>query len=160
MSLQFQGIAEALSSIFMLFIYAFSHFFGFLGRFLKIFFTLGRRDFRAQNCASRGWLTKPSAPIGETIFEIGASAPWIGKNPIFSKIDHLNLNFMGQGWLLTQINGFCRKESLKMVDWKEREHEDVDTQAMNDPNWLEALRACRLLQFFLMPGMRAQPELL
>ena len=47
-----------------------------------------------------------------------------------------------------------------MVDWKEREHEDVDTQAMNDPNFMEALRACRLLTFFLTPGMRAQPELL
>jgi len=47
-----------------------------------------------------------------------------------------------------------------MVDWKEREHEDVDTQAMNDPNCLEALRACRLLKFFLTVGMRAQPKLL
>jgi len=46
-----------------------------------------------------------------------------------------------------------------MVDWKEREHEDVDTQAMNDPNLLEALRACGLLKFFLTLGMWAQPEL-
>ena len=47
------------------------------------------------------------------------------------------------------------RESLKMVDWKEREHEDVDTQEMNDPNFLEALRACGLLKFILTPGMRA-----
>lgn len=47
-----------------------------------------------------------------------------------------------------------------MVDWKEREHEDVDTQAMNDPNYLDALRNCGLLMFFLTPGMRAQPKLL
>lgn len=47
-----------------------------------------------------------------------------------------------------------------MVDWKEQEHEDVDTHAVNDQNCLEALRACGLLKFFLTPGMRAQPELL
>lgn len=42
-----------------------------------------------------------------------------------------------------------------MVDWKEREHEDVDTQALNDPNFLEDLRVCGLLKFFLTPGMWA-----
>jgi len=44
---------------------------------------------------------------------------------------------------------------LKMMDWKEREHKDFDTQALNDPNYLEALRACGLLKFFLTPGMQA-----
>ena len=47
-----------------------------------------------------------------------------------------------------------------MVDWKEREQEDVDTQALNYPNFLEALWACGLLKFFLTPGMRAQLEFL
>ena len=47
-----------------------------------------------------------------------------------------------------------------MVDWKEHEHEDVDTQAMNDPNYLDALRNYGLLKFFLKPGMGAQLELL
>ena len=47
-----------------------------------------------------------------------------------------------------------------MVNWKEREHEDVDTQEMNDPNSLEALRTCGLLKFFLTLGMRAQPKFL
>ena len=47
-----------------------------------------------------------------------------------------------------------------MVDWKEREHEDVDTQALNDPNCLNTLRNCGLLKFFLTLGMRVQPELL
>ena len=54
---------------------------------------------------------------------------------------------------------FAREKLSKMVDWKEREHEDVDTKAMNDPTFQEALRACGLLKFFLTPGMRAQPEL-
>lgn len=47
-----------------------------------------------------------------------------------------------------------------MVDWKEHEDEDVDTQALNDPNCLNALRNCGLLKFFLTLGMQAQPELL
>jgi len=47
-----------------------------------------------------------------------------------------------------------------MVEWKEREHEDVDTQAMNDPNFLEAFRACKLPKLFLTLGMRSHPELL
>ena len=47
-----------------------------------------------------------------------------------------------------------------MMDWKEREHKDFDTQALNDPNYLEALRACGLLKFFLTPGMQAQLALL
>lgn len=55
---------------------------------------------------------------------------------------------------------FAGEKSSKMVDWKEREHEDVDTQSMNEPNFLEVLRACGLLKFFLTPGMRAQPKLL
>lgn len=36
---------------------------------------------------------------------------------------------------------FAGEKLSKMVDSKEREHEDVDTQALNDPNFLEALRA-------------------
>ena len=55
---------------------------------------------------------------------------------------------------------FAGEKLPKMVDWKEREHEDFDTQALNDPNFLKALRACRLLKFFLTPVMRAQPKLL
>lgn len=47
-----------------------------------------------------------------------------------------------------------------MVDWKEHDHKDVDTQEMNDPNCLNALRNCGLLKFFLTPRMRAQLELL
>lgn len=47
-----------------------------------------------------------------------------------------------------------------MVDWKERGHENVDTQAPNDRNCLNTLRNCGLLNFFLTTGMWAQPELL
>ena len=47
-----------------------------------------------------------------------------------------------------------------MVDWKEHEHGDIDTQAITDTNCLEALRNYGLLKFFLTPGIRAKPELL
>lgn len=50
---------------------------------------------------------------------------------------------------------FVGEKLPKMVDWKEREHKDVDTQEMNDPNFLEALRACELLKFFLTAGIWA-----
>jgi len=47
-----------------------------------------------------------------------------------------------------------------MIDWKECEHEDVDTQVLNDPNCLNTLRNCGLLKFFLTLGTWAQPDLL
>lgn len=52
------------------------------------------------------------------------------------------------------------RKALKMVDWKEREHEDIDTQAISNPNFLKALRNCGLLKFFLTPGMQALLELI
>lgn len=47
-----------------------------------------------------------------------------------------------------------------MVDWKEREHDNINTQTMVDPNCLNSLRNCGLLKFFLTLGLRAPPELL
>lgn len=41
------------------------------------------------------------------------------------------------------------------VTWREREHALVDDEVMNDPNALEALRGCGLLNFFKMPNMKA-----
>ena len=43
-----------------------------------------------------------------------------------------------------------------MLDWHEREHEDVDTVAWNHQPSLDALRACGLYKFWTIPGMRAQ----
>lgn len=47
-----------------------------------------------------------------------------------------------------------------MVDWKEREHEDIDIQEMVEPNSLNALRNCGLLKFLLTPSLQAQAKLL
>ena len=47
-----------------------------------------------------------------------------------------------------------------MVIWKEREHEIPDTQAVNDPLMVEALRNFGLLKYFCVPGMKAHIRLL
>lgn len=51
---QFQVTAAALSSIFVFFIPAFSHFFRFFRSFLKIYFALDRRNFWAWNRTDQG----------------------------------------------------------------------------------------------------------
>ena len=47
-----------------------------------------------------------------------------------------------------------------MLEWKEKEHEANDQEAFNDRDTLMSLRNCRLLKFFMCPGLRAQPLLL
>ena len=43
-----------------------------------------------------------------------------------------------------------------MLDWREREHEDVDSAALNHQPTIDALRACGLYKYWVIPGMRAQ----
>ena len=47
-----------------------------------------------------------------------------------------------------------------MVIWKEREHEILDTQAVNDPATIEALQNCGLLKYLWIPGMKEHVRLL
>lgn len=47
-----------------------------------------------------------------------------------------------------------------MVNWKEDEHEAIDSQALEYPNYLSALRNCEILKLFLTLELQAQPELL
>jgi hypothetical protein len=47
-----------------------------------------------------------------------------------------------------------------MLKWREREHEEEDCIAGNDPNIVMALRECSLLKLFKVWGMRAQLVLL
>lgn len=47
-----------------------------------------------------------------------------------------------------------------MLDWHEREHEDVDATAWNHQPSLDALRTCGLYKFWAIPGMRAQVDFL
>ena len=56
----------------------------------------------------------------------------------------------------------CWKENKEIIviDWKERDHEDVDIVAMEDRDCLAALRNCGLLKFFMTSGIRAQLDLL
>jgi len=47
-----------------------------------------------------------------------------------------------------------------MLDWHEREHEDVDLAAINHQPSIDALKACGLYKYWAIPGMRAQVSFL
>jgi len=47
-----------------------------------------------------------------------------------------------------------------MLDWHEREHEDVDLAAINHQPSIDSLKACDLYKYWAIPGMRAQVSFL
>jgi hypothetical protein len=47
-----------------------------------------------------------------------------------------------------------------VLEWREREHEEDDVIARNNPGTIATLRDCGLLKFFRILGMRAQVRLL
>ena len=47
-----------------------------------------------------------------------------------------------------------------MLEWREREHEEVDDVAMLHLPTLRVLRECGLYKFWAIQGMRAQVDLL
>jgi hypothetical protein len=47
-----------------------------------------------------------------------------------------------------------------VLEWREREHEEDNTNAKNHPLTISTLRDCGLLKYFRIPGMRAQVRLL
>ena len=54
----------------------------------------------------------------------------------------------------------CRFITIIMVlEWREREHEEDNTNAENHPPTIAALRDCGLLKYFCIPSMRAQVRL-
>lgn len=46
------------------------------------------------------------------------------------------------------------------IEWKERKHQRIDQMALEDPDYLDALRNYGLLKFFMTLGLWAQPKLL
>jgi hypothetical protein len=54
----------------------------------------------------------------------------------------------------------CRFLTVRMLEWREREHEDEDYFIGNDPRTVNALQQCGLLKFFKIQGMSAQLRLL
>ena len=54
----------------------------------------------------------------------------------------------------------CRCLIAKLLEWRECEHEDDESMALNDPRTLDVLQQCGLLKFFKVQGMRAQQRLL
>ena len=57
-----------------------------------------------------------------------------------------------------RISGFHQIEMT--ITWREREHEEQDMIALNDPGIERALRDFGLLKYFKLSGMRQQIELL
>jgi hypothetical protein len=47
----------------------------------------------------------------------------------------------------------------KMLEWREREHEDNDAMDLNDMGTINFLRQCGLLKLFKIQGMRSQLRL-
>ena len=47
-----------------------------------------------------------------------------------------------------------------VLEWREREHEDVDTEVQHDANSQQDLRGCGLYKFWKLGSLRAQPRLL
>jgi len=47
-----------------------------------------------------------------------------------------------------------------MLDWREREHEEVDEAAIGHQPSIDALRGCGLYKYWSIPGMRAQVRFL
>ena len=47
-----------------------------------------------------------------------------------------------------------------VLEWREREHKDMDQEALQDAPTLQALQQCGLLKFYCTFGMRANVRLL
>jgi hypothetical protein len=47
-----------------------------------------------------------------------------------------------------------------VLEWREREHEEVDVEVERDPGAQMALKICGLYNFWTLKGMRAQVRLL
>ena len=47
-----------------------------------------------------------------------------------------------------------------VLEWRERDHEDMDYREMDDPMKLNALQRCVLLKFYCMSNMLAQVQFL
>ena len=49
---------------------------------------------------------------------------------------------------------------LMVIEWREREHEGADNEALNHPDTIDALRQCGLLKYFQISSMRSETSLL
>jgi hypothetical protein len=54
------------------------------------------------------------------------------------------------------MNFLCRM----VIEWREREHEDVDAAVEGDMRAQKALQICGIYKFWAIKGMRAQAKLL
>ena len=78
---------------------------------------------------------------------MGFQTPKNQNGPIF--FDFMNSNML-----------FIACRLFTMLDWREREHEDVDLAVINHQPSIDALKACDLYKYWAIPGMRAQVDFL
>jgi hypothetical protein len=45
-----------------------------------------------------------------------------------------------------------------VIEWREREHEDIDNQVIDDPEALESSQRCGLRNFFETSNMRLKKD--
>jgi hypothetical protein len=49
---------------------------------------------------------------------------------------------------------FVLQSSKMVIEWREREHEDIEQEMMENLEALESLRQCGLRKFYEFPNMR------
>jgi hypothetical protein len=47
-----------------------------------------------------------------------------------------------------------------VIEWREKEHEDIEHEVLDNPEELENLQQCGLRKYYECPNMRAQKRLL
>ena len=50
--------------------------------------------------------------------------------------------------------------SIMLIEWREREHEGTENEALNVPDTINILRQCGLLKYFQISSMRSKTLLL
>jgi hypothetical protein len=50
--------------------------------------------------------------------------------------------------------------SIMVIEWREREHEGVDNEALNDLDIVNILRECGLLKYFQISSIKSKTLLL
>ena len=64
------------------------------------------------------------------------------------------------GILMKLISKNFNVQEKMVLEWREREHEDMDRLEMSDSMTLNALQRCALLKFYRTSNMRSQVRLL
>ena len=69
--------------------------------------------------------------------------------------------YFSVGWEADdKISCFMASLLIMAIEWRQREHEGVDNEALNYLDTVNALRQCGLLKYFQTSSMRSETSLL